>query len=152
MKKVYSKKEINIGFISISDLKKINLKKLGLNKVNNPNQFVYNSDVFKILNYKVKAEINFLIFFKENNIYLELISIRGIPDLLNQIITIKIKVDIHQDGNSCKAKREISLYLKKENSFLRILSDKLINNLLSNALENISNRFDKKFLNKIINS
>ena len=150
MIQVNSTKVLNI-YLTISDLKKINLQKIGLIKSPKQNQFIYHSNAFEVLNYKFKNEINFLIFYKEKNIYLELLSLKGIPEILKQIITIKIKVDIYQNGGFCKAKREISLSLRKKISFLKFLSDELIYKLLLKALDKISKRFDKKFLRKIIN-
>ena len=149
--RINSTKEFVIKSRSLTEIKKLNLQKIGLNKLNNSNIFVYHSNVFKILNYKIKSDINFSISFKDNKIYIELIKIKGMPDFLKRIITINIKVDISQEGDICIAKRFISLNLKNERKIVKIFSDKLVKKLLFKALEKISKRFDKKFLNKVLN-
>ena len=42
--------------------------------------------------------------------------------------------------------------MNKDSSFLKFLSDEIANKFLFNALETISERFDKKFLNKVLYS
>ena len=78
MKEIKSTKIININSKSLSEIKKLNLKNLGLNKIQEPNIFEYNSNVFKVLKYKIKSKILFKIFFKDNNIHIELQSITGL--------------------------------------------------------------------------
>ncbi len=144
-------KKFAIKSKSLKEIKKINLQKLGLNKVNDTNIYVYHSNVFRILSYKIKSDLNFLIFFDKNKICIELINIKGIPELVKRIIKINIKVDIYQEENICTAQRFISLDLKNDKTLLNFFSDKITEKLLSNALEKISERFDRKFLNKVIN-
>ena len=151
MKEIKSTKIININSKSLSEIKKLNLQKLGLNKIQEPNIFEYNSDLFKVLKYKIKSKINFKIFFKDNNIHIELQSITGLPKFIKKNITLNIKVDIYQEREEiCRAKRFISLSLNKESFVLKFLSDEIANKLLLNILEIISQRFDKKFLIKIL--
>ena len=151
MKEIKSTKIININSKSLSEIKKLNLQKLGLNKIQEPNIFEYNSDVFKVLKYKIKSKINFKIFFEENNIHIELHSITGLPKFIQKNITLNIKVDIYQEHEEiCRANRFISLSLNKESFVLNFLSDEIANKLLLNILETISQRFDKKFLIKIL--
>ena len=151
MKEIKSNKIININSKSLSEIKKLNLQKLGLNKIQEPNIFEYNSDVFKVLKYKIKSKINFKIFLKENNIHIELQNITGLPKFIKKNITLNIKVDIYQEREEiCRANRSISLSLNKESFVLKFLSDEIANKLLLNILETISQRFDKKFLIKIL--
>ena len=145
-------KEFKIHSKSLSEIKKINLEKIGLNKVHEPNIFEYKSSLFKVLNYKINSKINFIISFSENNIYIELLSIKGIPDLLKKAIDLEIKVNIYQEVNICMAKRFLSLSLKKNILFMKFIPDEIIKKLFLKAIKEISNRFDKKFLNKIIKS
>ena len=149
MKKISSTKIININSKSLSEIKKLNLEKLGLNKIQNPNIFEYNSNFFKVLKYTIKAKLILKIFYKENNIYIELHSIKDIPAFIRKIITLDIKVDIYQDREICRANRFISLNLNKDSFFL-FLSDEIRKTLLTNIIETISKRFDKKFLKKVL--
>ena len=151
MTEIKSTKIININSKSLSEIKKLNLKNLGLNKIQEPNIFEYNSNVFKVLKYKIKSKINFKISFNETNIHIELQSITGLPKFIKKNITINIKVDIYQEpGEICRANRFISLSLNKESFVLKFLSDEIANKLLLNILETISQRFDKKLLTKIL--
>ena len=151
MKEIKSTKIININSKSISDIKKLNIQKLGLNKIQEPNIFEYNSNVFILLNYKIKSKINFKISFNETNIHIELQSITGLPKFIKKNITLNIKVDIYQEREEiCRANRSISLSLNKESFVLKFLSDEIANKLLLNILETISQRFDKKLLTKIL--
>ena len=149
MLELKSTKIININSKSLSEIKKLNLQKLGLNKFQDSNFFEYDSSVFKVLSYEIRTKIIFSIFFKENNIYIELQNITGIPKFINRDITLHIKVDIYQEHEFCRANRFISLNLNKDSFFLKFLSDENANKLLLITLETISKRFDKKFLNKI---
>ena len=149
MLELKSSKIINIKSKSLSEIKKLNLQKLGLNKLQDSNFFEYDSSVFKVLSYEIRTKIIFSIFFKENNIYIELQNITGIPKFINRDITLNIKVDIYQEHEFCRANRFISLNLNKDSFFLKFLSDENANKLLLITLETISKRFDKKFLNKI---
>ena len=150
MKAVNSIKEIKIFSKSLSDIKKINLRKIGLNKVHEPNIFVYNSRIFKILKYKIKPQINFSICYEQDNIQFELLSIEGIPKSLKRIFELDIKVDIYQEGEYCKAKRYLSLSLDESKIFKGTISVKILHRLLLKVSEIISIRFDKRFLNKLI--
>ena len=143
-KKIYSR--------SFSKIKKINLEKIGFNKIHEPNIFEYQSRAFKILNYEINSKLKFLISSSENNIYIELLSINGMPDLLKKAIVVVIKVNIYQEFNTCKVKRFISITLKKEILFMKLIPDKIIKKLLFKVIEAISERFDKKLFNKLINS
>ena len=149
MLELKSTKIININSKSLSEIKKLNLQKLGLNKFQDSNFFEYDSSVFKVLSYEIRTKIILSIFFKENNIYIELQNITGIPKFINRDITLHIKVDIYQEHEFCRANRFISLNLNKDSFFLKFLSDENANKLLLITLETISKRFDKKFLNKI---
>lgn len=146
---VNSTKIININSKSLSEIKNLNLQKLGLNKFQDSNFFEYSSSIFNVLSYKIRTKIIFSIFFQENNIYIELLKITGIPKFINRDITLNIKVDIYQEREFCRANRFISLNLNKDSFFLKFLSDEKANKLLLLTLETISKRFDKKFLNKI---
>ncbi len=145
-------KEIKIYSKSLSEIKKINLEKIGLYKVNEPNIFEYKSSIFKILNYKIHSVIKFLITFSEGKINIELLSIKGMPYLLKESVVIEIKVNIYQEANICKAERFLSLSLKKESLLMKLIPDEILRNLFLKALESISSRFDKKLLNKLINA
>ena len=149
MLELKSSKIININSKSLSEIKKLNLQKLGLNKFQDSNFFEYDSSVFKVLSYEIRTKIIFSIFFKENNIYIELQNITGIPKFINRDFTLHIKVDIYQEHEFCRANRFISLNMNKDSFFLKFLSDENANKLLLITLETISKRFDKKFLNKI---
>ena len=143
-------KEIKIFSKSLSDIKKINLGNIGLNKVHEPNIFEYKSRVFKVLNYKIQPQIKFSICFEEDNIYFELLSIEGIPKSLKRVFDLNIKVNIYQEGDICKVKRFLSLSLDKNSFFNGPITDKILHSLLLNLSEIISKRFDKRFLNKLI--
>ena len=149
MLELNSTKIININSKSLIEIKNLNLQKLGFNKLQDSNILEYNSKVFKVLSYEIKTRIIFAIFFKTNNIYIELQSIKGIPKLIQKNIILNIKVDIYQEREFCRAKRSISLSLNKDSFFLKFLSDEMANKLSLNILEAISQRFDKKFLNKV---
>ena len=147
---VNSIKRFNLNSKSLKEIKKLNLHNLSLKKIQGRNNFEYDSKIFKILNFKFKPKINFKIFFTENHISLELYDIKGIPQSLKKNITLNIRVDIYQDGKICKANRFISLSLKKDNLFLKFLSDEIVNKLSVNFLDAISERFDKKFLKEVL--
>ncbi len=147
-----SEKVITIKAKSLPEIKKLNLRMIGLNKLKDPNIFEYNSSVFKVLRYKIKTRINFAIFFNENNVYIELHSLNGIPKFLKKNITLTIRLDIYEENKVCKANRFISLTCNNNIFFLKFLSEENANKLLLIALESISKRFDKKFLKKIIYS
>ena len=74
------------------------------------------------------------------------------PDLLQKAISVIIKVIIYKESNICKAERFISLFLKKEILFMKLIPDKKIKKLLFKSMVAISKRFDKKLFNKVINS
>ena len=152
MLELHSTKIININSKSLSEIKKLNLQKLGLKKFQDSNIYEYSSNVFKVISYKIRTKIIFRIFFNEHNIYIELHSIRGIPEFIQKNITLSIKVEIYQESNFCKANRFISFSLNRDSLFLKFLSDEMANKLAINILEAISERFDKKFLIKILNS
>ena len=147
---VNSIKEIKIFSKSLTDIKKINLRKIGLNKVYEPNIFVYNSRIFKILKYKIKPQINFSICYEQDNIHFEVLSIEGIPKSLKRIFKLTIKVDMHQEGKYCKVKRYLSLSLDNNKIFKGFVPDKIVHRLLLKVSEIISKRFDKRFLNKLL--
>ena len=130
MTAVNSIKEIKIFSKSLSDIKKINLRKLGLNKVNEQNIFIYKSKIFKILKYKIKPQINFSICYEKDNIHFEILSIEGIPKSLKRIFELNIKVDIYQEGNYCNVKRYLSLSLEKNKIFKGFIPDKILHRLL----------------------
>ncbi len=152
MDEITSTKIINIDSKSFSDFKKLNLEKLGLNKIKDPNIFEYSSNVFNVLKYKIKPNLIFEITYKGNNIHINLQSITGIPKFIKKNIALKIKVDIYQERERCKAKRFISLNLNKDSFFLKFLSDEIVKKLIFSTLEVISKRFDKKFLKKVLYS
>ena len=70
-------KEMKIYSRSFSKIKKINLEKIGFNKIHEPKIFEYQSRAYKILNYEINSKLKFLISSSENNIYIELLSIKG---------------------------------------------------------------------------
>ena len=152
MLELSSTKIININSKSLLEIKNLNLQKLGFNKFQDSNIFEYKSNVFNVLSYKIRTRIIFAIFFKENNIYIELQRIKGIPKFIQKNITLNIKVDIYQELEFCRANRFISLSLNKDSFFLKFLSDEMANKLSVNILDTISERFDKKFLNKVLYS
>jgi len=92
-----------------------------------------------------------LIIFQESNCIIELknIEISEISSLL-KLINIVIKVNISEQQNSLKAKRYLSLEIIEKKSFLKFMPDDLISKLLDKSLATIAQRFDAKFIQKMI--
>ena len=134
-----------------NDLNKFNLEKIQLKKTSKLNQYLYESKGFNILRWYFRPEIIFLINYGEKNIAVETNEnlIKGLG-LFSDIIKIRINfVILRNPENSFTAQRSITLGFKKKPNFLRVIPNKILENLLSQALDLIAKRVDKKLLLKL---
>ena len=137
--------------IYLNDLKKLNLETIQLKKTSTLNQYLYESKGFKILRWNFKPEINFLVFYKENHIFVETNEslIKGLG-LFSDKITVKVNFNILKSPeNSLIAERSVTLGFKKKPKFIKFISNKILKKLLSESLDIIAKRVDKKFLLKL---
>ena len=149
-----STKEFLLEFSSIKELKKFDFLSIGLKPLKRENIYLYKSKGYKFLNYKITPNIYFLIIFQESNCIIELknIEISEISSLL-KLINIVVKVNISEQPNNLKVKRYMSLeIIETEKSFLQFMPDNIISKILDKSLTTIAQRFDAKFLQKIIPS
>ena len=146
-----STKEFLLEFSSIKELKEFDFISIGLKPYKRENIYLYKSKGYKFLNYKITPNIYFLIIFQESNCIIELknIEISEISSLL-KLINIVIKVNISEQQNHLKAKRYMSLEIIEKKSFLQFMPDDLISKLLDKSLATIAQRFDAKFIQKMI--
>ena len=147
-----STKKFKLPFKSIQELREINLNSIGLKPSREENVYFYKSKKYKFLKYKITPKIYFLIIFEESTctIKLKKIEISEISNPL-KLINLVIEIRIYERELHLDAERYISLKIIEKQNFLNFLPDKMVSKLLENALEIIVNRFDKKFINKIIN-
>ena len=147
----HSTKEFLLDFSSIKELKNFDFISIGLKPLKKENIYLYKSKGYKFLNYKITPKIYFLIIFQESNCIIELknIEISEILSLL-KLINIVIKVDISEQQNNLKVKRYMSLEIIEKKSFLQFMPDDLISKLLDKSLATIAQRFDAKFIQKMI--
>ena len=151
MIKVDSIKEFKLGNKSFLEMKNIDLKGIGFYKISDSNIFSYKSDEYKILNYRIKPKLTFKIQIKEENIHIELISIRinNLPNIF-KLFNLKINLFILPEKDFCKAKRLISLSYENKNKLIGNFSEKAADKILHNLIEKISLRFDKKLIKKVL--
>ena len=108
MIKVDSIKEFKLGKKSFSEIKNTDLKDIGFFQISDSNIYIYQSDEYKILNYRIKPKLTFKIEIKEENIHIELNSIR-INNLPNIFELFKLKINLYiPEKDYCKVK---DLYL-----------------------------------------
>ena len=153
MIKVDSIKEFKLGNKSFSEIKNIDLKDIGFYQLSDSNIFMYKSDEYKILNYRIKPELTFKIKIKEENIHIKLnsIKINNLPNIF-ELFNLKINLYIIPEKDYCKVKRFISLSYESKNKFLSNFSEKAVDKILHNLIEKISLRFDKKLIKKVLNN
>lgn len=145
MIKVDSIKEFKLGNKSFSEVKNIDLKNIGFYKISNSNIYIYKSNEYKLLNYRIKPNLTFKINVKQENIYIQLksISIKNLPNIF-KFFNLKINLYILPEKDYCVAKRYISLSYESKNKILKYFSEKVSNKILHSLMEKISLRFDKK--------
>ena len=148
-----STREFLLEFSSIKELKKFNFISIGLKPLKRENIYLYKSKGYKFLNYKITPNIYFLIIFQESNCIIELknIEISEISSLL-KLINIVLKVNISENQNNLNVKRYISIEIIEKKSFLQFIPNDIISKILDKSLATITQRFDAKFLQKIIPS
>tara|TARA_B100001093_G_C26217491_1_gene754648 strand:- start:32 stop:496 length:465 start_codon:yes stop_codon:yes gene_type:complete len=144
-------KKFKLQYKSIEELKKLNLKSIGLRPSGEENIYSYESKKYNFLNYKITPKIFFLITFVTNTCIIKLkrIEISEISKSL-KLINLVIEVKIYKHELQLHAERYISIEIIEKQNFLKLLPNELVSKLLENALEIITNRFDKKFINKIV--
>ena len=150
MIKVDSIKEFKLENKSFSEIKNIDLKDIGFYQISDSNIFSYNSDEYKIFNYRIKPKLTFKIKIKEDKIRIELDSIRinNLPNIF-KLFNLRIKLLILSEKDNCKVKRFISLSYESKNKVLKNLSEKAADKILQKYIEKISLRFDKKLIKKV---
>ena len=146
-----STNEFLLEFSSIKELKNFDFLSIGLKPLKKENFYLYKSKGYKFLNYQIIPNIYFLIIFQESNCTIELknIEISEISNLL-KLINIVIKVNISEQKHNLRAKRYMSLEIIEKKSFLQFMPDDLISKLLDKSLTTIVQRFDAKFIEKMI--
>ena len=151
MIKVDSIKEFKLGNKSFSEVKNIDLKEIGFYQISDSNIFSYESNEYKLLNYRIKPNLTFKINVKQENIHIQLksISINNLPNIF-KLFNLKINLYILPEKDYCIAKRHISLSYESKNKILNYFSEKVSYKLLHNLLEKISLRFDKKLVKKVL--
>ena len=115
--------------------------------------YLYKSKGYKFLNYIITPSIYFLIIFQKSNCIIELknIEISEISSLL-KLINIVLKVNISENQTNLKVKRYISIEIIEKKSFLQFMPNDIISKILDKSLATIVQRFDAKFLQKMIPS
>lgn len=145
-----SREQFNLNLNEDSDLKDINFKSIGLNQFKNENIYLFESKEYQFLNYKIKPKIFFLINLKNNIYKISLLKVE--IDELSQIIRnidLNIKINITKQNKLFLVDRYISIKIQKKISFLKLLPDKIIYEMLKKALKEITKRFDKRLKQKI---
>ena len=153
MIRVDSVREFRLVKDSFSNVKKINLKKIGFDQISNSNLYIYQSDEYKILNYSIKPELIFSINSDASNININLqsISISNLPMIFKRF-KLDIEVRIFPEKELCKVNRYISLKYENKNKLIAYASDNFIDKIFKNLIEIISKRFDKKLIKKVLNA
>ena len=148
-----STKEFLLDFSSIKELKKFDFISVGLKPLKRKNIYLYKSKGYKFLNYRITPSIYFLIIFQKSNCIIELknIEISEISSLL-KLINIVLKVNISENQTNLKVKRYISIEIIEKKSFLQFMPNDIISKILDKSLATIVQRFDAKFLQKMIPS
>ena len=145
-----SREQFNLNLNEDSDLKDINFKSIGLNQFKNENIYLFESKEYQFLNYKIKPKIFFLINLKNNIYKISLLKVE--IDELSQIIRnidLNVKINITKQNKLFLVDRYISIKIQKKISFLKLLPDKIIYEMLKKALKEITKRFDKRLKQKI---
>ena len=153
MIKIDSDREFILVKESFSIIKKINLKKIGFTKISDSNLYSYQSDEYKILNYSIKPQLIFSIYFEDEiiKIKLESISIENLPNFF-KTLKLNLEANIFSEKDLCKVKRRISLRYENKNKLIKLISENFLNKFLNNVLEAISIRFDRKLIKKVLKS
>ena len=148
-----STKEFLLDFSSIKELKKFDFISVGLKPLKRKNIYLYKSKGYKFLNYRITPSIYFLIIFQKSNCIIELknIEISEISSLL-KLINIVLKVNISENQTNLKVKRYMSIEIIEKKSFLQFMPNDIISKILDKSLATIVQRFDAKFLHKMIPS
>ena len=151
MKIIVSEREFKFGIDSFSSLKKINLDDIGFNQVSGSNLYIYQSDLYKILNYSIKPKLTFLIETEDDNIFIKLqdISIKNLPNIF-KTLNLNIEVKILAKSNFYIIIRHISLRYEDNNKLIKYLSENFKNKFLNNLIDIISRRFDRKLVKKVL--
>ena len=145
-----SREQFNLNLNEDSDLKDINFKSIGLNQFKNENIYLFESKEYQFLNYKIKPKIFFLINLTDNIYKISLLKVE--IDELSQIIRsidLNVKINITKQNKLFLVDRYISIKIQKKISFLKLLPDKIIYEMLKKALKEITKRFDKRLKQKI---
>ena len=151
MIKINSNREFILVKESFSIIKKINLKKIGFTKISDSNLYSYQSDEYKILNYSIKPQLIFSIYFEDEiiKIKLEKISIENLPNIF-KTLKLNLEANIFSEKDLCKVKRRISLRYENKNKLIKFISENFLNKFLNNLIDNISIRFDRKLNKKVL--
>ena len=151
MIKIDSDREFSLVKESFSIIKKINLKKVGFTKISDSNLYSYQSDEYKILNYSIKPQLIFSIYFEDEiiKIKLESISIEKLPNIF-KTLKLNVEANIFSEKDLCKVKRRISLRYENKNKLIKFMSENFLNKFLNNLIDNISIRFDRKLIKKLL--
>ncbi len=151
MIKIDSDREFTLVKSSFSIIKKINLKEIGFTRISNSNLYIYQSDEYKILNYSIKPQLIFSIYFEDEiiKIKLESISIENLPNIF-KTLKLNLEANIFSEKDLCKVKRRISLRYENKNKFIKFISENFLNKFLNNLIDNISIRFDRKLIKKLL--
>ena len=151
MTKIESVKEFRFGNDSFSVFKKFNLKEIGFNQIEESNLYIYQSDEYKILNYSIKPQLIFSIYFEDEiiKIKLEKISIENLPNIF-KTFKLNLEANIFSEKDLCKVNRQISLRYENKNNFFKFISENFLNKFLNNLIDNISIRFDRKLIKKLL--
>ena len=151
MIKIDSIKEFKLGNKSFSEVKNIDLEDIGFYQISDSDIFFYKSNEYKLLNYRIKPNLTFKINVKEENIHIQLksIKIKNLPNIF-KFFNLKIDLYILPEKDYCIAKRNISLSYESKNKILKYFSEKVSNKLLHSLMEKICLRFDKKLIKKVL--
>ena len=151
MIKIDSDREFSLVKESFSIIKKINLKKIGFTKISDSNLYSYQSDEYKILNYSIKPQLIFSIYFEDEiiKIKLESISLKNLPNIF-KTLKLNLEANIFSEKDLCKVKRSISLRYENKNKLIKFISENFLNKFLNNLIDNISIRFDRKLNKKVL--
>ena len=145
-----SREQFDLNLDEDSDLKDINFKSIGLNQLKNENIYLFESKEYQFLKYKIKPKIFFLINLKDNIYKISLLKVE--IDELAQIIRdidLNVKINITKQNKLFFVDRYISIKIQKKISFLKLLPDKVVYEMLKKTLKEITKRFDKRLKQKI---
>ena len=122
------------------------LSKIGLIKIINSDLYVYQSKIYKLLNWEIKPKIFFKIYRDKRKISISTDDklIKGI-DFILKFATIKFDASIQILESQTVIDRSLTISLRR-NGLIKIFPRKMVLKLLNEALYLVGDRFDRKII------